>query len=165
MAVGEGVTAATGLGVSLKWPNDVLVDRRKLAGILAEGVGLGTPGQSIVLGIGINVTEASFPPSLAGRATSIAGELGRPIDRGDVLAAVLAALAARYRLLLEARYDDVLNAWRQRAPAAHGVAVEWDAPSGPIGGITAGIDAAGALLIRTPEGRLERVIAGEVRWR
>lgn len=163
VAVGEGITTATGLDVSLKWPNDVLVERRKLAGILAEAVALGTPAQSIVLGIGINVDEASFPPAIATRATSIATELGRPVDRGEVLAAVLVALSEQYRRLLEARYDDVLGDWRARSPWASGAQVEWDSPHGPMRGITTDVDNTGALLVRTPE-RVERIIAGEVRW-
>lgn len=163
VAVGEGITAATGLPVSLKWPNDVLVERRKLAGILAEAVALGTPAQAVVLGIGINVHEASFPPAIADRATSLAGELGRPVDRGDVLAFVLTSLAAQYRALLEGRYDDVLNAWRARAPWAIGHAVRWDGPNGPMQGTTAGVDVSGALLVRTQMG-VERIISAELRW-
>lgn len=163
LAVAEGVVVATGLDVTLKWPNDVLVDRRKLAGVLAEGVALGTPSQAVVLGIGINVGEASFPPAIAARATSLTGELGRVVDRGDVLAAVLVALADRYRQLLDGRYDEVLTAWRGRAPWASGAEVEWDTACGPARGITAGIDDSGALLVRTAAGT-ERLIAGNVRW-
>lgn len=163
VAVGEGIRNATGLDVSLKWPNDVLVERRKVAGILAEGVGLGLPAQAIVLGIGINVREASLPATIASRATSLAGELGRAVDHGDVLAAVLAALADQYRRLLDGRYDEVLRAWRLRAPWATGAEVEWDTPQGVMRGVTTGIDDSGALLVRTPAGT-ERLIAGEVRW-
>jgi BirA family transcriptional regulator, biotin operon repressor / biotin---[acetyl-CoA-carboxylase] ligase len=164
VAVAEGVTASTGLNVGLKWPNDVLVERRKLAGVLAEGVALGTSAQSVVLGIGINVSEAALPTPIVRRATSLAAELGRVVDRGDVLAAVLAALARQYRSLLDARYDDVLNAWRVQAPSSVGTEIEWDAPHGVSRGVTAGIDDSGALLVRTTSG-VERIIAGEIRWR
>ncbi|MCA1583546.1 MAG: biotin--[acetyl-CoA-carboxylase] ligase [Acidobacteria bacterium] len=163
VAVSEGIETATGLDVSLKWPNDLLVGRRKLAGILAEGVELGTSTQAVVLGIGINVNEAAFPAPIADRVTSIAAELGRTLDRGHILSAVLTALARQYQVLLHARYDDVLADWRKRAPSAFGREVEWDTRNGVLSGVTAGLDDGGALLVRTRQG-LERVIAGEVRW-
>jgi len=163
VGVADGIVAATGLHAQLKWPNDVLVGRRKLAGILAEGIAVGTPEQAIVLGVGINVSVASFPPEIAMRATSLETELGRSIDRGEVLAQTLVGLAHWYRALLEARYDEVLQAWRKGAPSAVGTTVEWTTAHGLQSGVTAGIDDAGALLVRTTTGT-ERLIAGEVVW-
>jgi BirA family transcriptional regulator, biotin operon repressor / biotin---[acetyl-CoA-carboxylase] ligase len=163
VGVTDGVLASTGLHTELKWPNDVLVGRRKLAGILAEGIGLGTPDQAVVLGVGLNVSAAAYPPDVATRATSLETELGRDIDRGEVLAQTLVATARWYRALLEARYDEVLQAWRAAAPSAIGTTVTWTTPQGSQTGVTAGIDESGALLVRTPHGT-ERLIAGEVTW-
>ncbi len=163
VGVAEGIRASTGLRTELKWPNDVLVSRRKLAGILAEGVAVGTSEQAVILGVGVNVSAAAYPPDVAARATSLETELGRPIDRGEVLAQTLAAVADRYRALLEARYDEVLRAWRNAAPSATGTTVEWTTPHGRFMGTTAGIDESGALLVRTSSG-IERLIAGEVTW-
>ena len=98
VAVTDGIASATGLSTHVKWPNDVHVSGRKLAGILAEGA-----ASHVVLGLGINVQPASYPPDVAQRATSIEAELGRPVDRGLVLADCLAALASRYRELHENR--------------------------------------------------------------
>lgn len=163
VGVAEGVAAATGLRTELKWPNDVLVGRRKLAGILAEGVAVGTPAQAVVLGVGLNILSSAYPPDVAKRATSLEDELGRPVDRGEVLAQVLVALARWYRVLCEARYDEVLDAWRAAAPSAVGATIEWATPRGVRRGVTAGVDESGALLVRTSEG-VERLIAGEVTW-
>lgn len=163
VGVVDGVAAATGLPAQLKWPNDLLVGRRKLAGILAEGVAVGTPEQAVVLGVGLNVSSSAYPPDVATRATSIESELGRPIDRGEVLVQTLVGIAHWYRALLEARYDDVLRAWRAAAPSANGAAVQWTTAAGPQSGVTAGVDESGALLVRTPHG-MERLIAGEVTW-
>jgi BirA family biotin operon repressor/biotin-[acetyl-CoA-carboxylase] ligase len=163
VGVAEGIAASTGLQTELKWPNDVLVGRRKLAGILAEGVAVGTPEQAVVLGVGLNVSTASFAPAIATRATSLDTELGRAVDRGEVLAQALVGIARWYRALLEARYDEVLKAWRRAAPSAVGTTVAWTTPHGSLTGVTAGIDDDGALLVRTPAG-LERLIAGEVTW-
>ena len=113
VALVEGVRHATGLTPSLKWPNDLYVARRKLAGILAEGI-----GDSVVLGYGINISTASFPPDLGDRATSLETELGRVVDRPRVFAETLAALASRYGDLLAGRFDAILDAWRARASRA-----------------------------------------------
>jgi biotin-(acetyl-CoA carboxylase) ligase len=80
-----------------------------------------------------------------------------------VFAETLAALAARYDDLLAGRFDAILDAWRARAPACQGARVSWTTPAGEQTGITAGIDDHGALLIKTAD-RIERVVAGEVRW-
>lgn len=163
VGVVNGIAAATGLPAQLKWPNDVLVGRRKLAGILAEGIAVGTPEQAVVLGVGLNISAGAYPPEIAVRATSLETELGRAVDRGEVLAQTLVAIAHWYRALLEARYDEVLEAWRSAAPSAVGTTVEWTTPQGPQIGVTAGVDDAGALLVRTSQG-IERLIAGEVTW-
>jgi BirA family biotin operon repressor/biotin-[acetyl-CoA-carboxylase] ligase len=142
----------------LKWPNDLIVDRRKLAGILAEGVAIGTADQAVVIGVGVNMQPAAYPPDVAARATSLEGELGKTIDRGMVLTEILIALTDRLATL-ERRPGDILQAWRAASPNAIGTRVEWDGKHGT----TAGIDDTGALLVKTTAG-VERIIAGEVRW-
>jgi BirA family biotin operon repressor/biotin-[acetyl-CoA-carboxylase] ligase len=158
VALVEGVARATGLTPALKWPNDLYVGRRKLAGILAEGA-----GGAVVLGYGINVGVASFPRELADGVTSIESELGRAVDRPRVLVETLAALAARYADLLAGRFDVILDAWRAQAPGCHGARVSWTTPEGAHTGITTGIDDQGALLVKT-ERRVERIVAGALTW-
>ena len=89
VAVAGGIRAATGLPVQIKWPNDIVAvgtagfrARRKLAGILAEAASGPDGVQHIVIGMGINLRPASFPPELADRASSIETELGRDVDPG-----------------------------------------------------------------------------------
>ena len=159
VAIAEGISAATGLAVDLKWPNDLVVGRRKLAGILAEG----TAHDAIVLGYGINIATTAFPPEISDRATSIQSELGRAIDRHQVFAETLAALAERYQDLLDGRFDAILGAWRRRAPRALGARVRWATQSGEQSGITEGIDDRGALLVRVGD-RVERIVSGELVW-
>ena len=159
VAIAEGVAAATGLRPDLKWPNDLQVARRKLAGILAEGAA----GHQVVLGYGINVAAAAFPPELQERTTSLESELGRAIGRADVLVETLAALSTRYEDLLAGRFDVILDAWRALSPSAAGRRVSWTTNAGSFSGVTAGIDDHGALLVRV-DGGIERVVAGEVVW-
>jgi len=159
VALAEGIATATGLRVDLKWPNDVQVSRRKLAGVLAEG----SPGEAVVLGYGINVAAAAFPPALRDCATSLEFELGRSVDRPLVLVETLAALSRRYEDLLAGRFDAILDGWRALAPGASGAQVSWTTHAARLSGITAGIDGNGALLVRVGD-RLERIVAGEVTW-
>ncbi len=158
VALAEAVEAMTALPVVLKWPNDLQVTRRKLAGILAEAV---APG--VVLGYGINVGGMAYPPELGDRATSLESEVGRPVDRAQLWVETLAALSRRYEDLLDGRFDAILDAWRNRAPASRGARVTWDTPEGPRAGVSDGIDDGGALLVRVGD-RTERIVAGEVTW-
>ena len=162
VALAEAVERATGLAVDVKWPNDLYIARRKLAGILAEAAGGGSE-EPIVLGYGINVGPAAYPPELRDRATSLESELGRHVDRPLLLVESLASLARRYDDLLEGRFDAILDAWRARAPGSTGARVSWTTASGASTGVTAGIDDDGALLVRVGD-RTERIVAGEVTW-
>ncbi len=161
LAIAEGIQAATGLRVEVKWPNDLYIRARKLAGVLAEASG--SPSRLVVVGYGVNVQSTAYPPELRDRVTSLESELGRPIDRLLIFAETLAAFAARYADLLAGRYDAILDAWRSRAPAATGARVSWTTPQGVVTGVTSGIDADGTLLVRT-SGGVERIVAGEVNW-
>lgn len=163
VALAEGIDQATGLHVDLKWPNDLQVTRRKLGGILAESSGTGDSSDTVVVGYGLNVLSTAFPPALRDRSTSIESELGRAIDRHQLLAETLAALSRRYEDLLAGRFDAILDAWRRLAPAASGARVEWTTNAGTASGVTAGIDDLGALLVRAGD-RVERIVSGEVLW-
>jgi BirA family biotin operon repressor/biotin-[acetyl-CoA-carboxylase] ligase len=164
VALSEGIEVSTGLRVDLKWPNDLYVAQRKLAGILAEASG--RPPDPVVVGYGINVASSAFPPDLCERATSLESELGRPTDRFLVFAETVAALATRYDDLLAGRFDAILDAWRRRAPRATGARVSWTDSTGTRSGVTAGIDEDGALLVRIDArpGQIERIVSGQLTW-
>lgn len=168
VAVAEGIRVATGLPAEIKWPNDILLAaglgrHRKVAGLLAEGSSGSGGLQHVVLGIGINIRDAAYPPEVAGRATSLETELGRPVDAGTVLAECLCGLAARVRDLTNGPPGLVLGRWTQLAPTVSGARVEWDTPAGQRSGTTAGIGEDGALLVRTPAG-VERIVSSSLRW-
>jgi BirA family biotin operon repressor/biotin-[acetyl-CoA-carboxylase] ligase len=146
VALADGIETATGLKVRLKWPNDLYVARRKLGGILAE-----SSGGVVVVGYGLNVAEASYPPELRDRVTSLESELGRLPSRERPVEDVLAG-----------RFDAILNGWRARANAA-GASVEWDGPNERRSGRVIDIDEDGALLVKGGCS-IERIVAGEVRW-
>jgi BirA family biotin operon repressor/biotin-[acetyl-CoA-carboxylase] ligase len=167
VAVAEGIQAASGAEARVKWPNDVYLGASpvsgKVAGILAESGVSGTRVDHVVVGIGINVQPAALPPDVARRATSVEGELGRPVDRGAIFAEVCAALWQRYRQLVAGEAGGVLEGWRARGAATMGRRVEWDDAAGTGRGMAKDIDDSGALVVATADG-VVRVSSGDVRW-
>jgi BirA family biotin operon repressor/biotin-[acetyl-CoA-carboxylase] ligase len=163
VAMAEGIQAATGLTPRLKWPNDLYMDGRKLAGILAEAGTSANGVQHVVLGCGVNLMPAAYPPDVATRATSIESELGRAVDRGLIVVECLAALQDRYRDLQSNASAGVIARWRNRAVTTFGRRVEWDVAGVTRQGVAEDIDETGALLVRDGQSRA-RVISGEVRW-
>jgi BirA family biotin operon repressor/biotin-[acetyl-CoA-carboxylase] ligase len=165
VALADGIRAATGLTLHLKWPNDLVADgslTRKVAGILAEGGAAPDGSPWVVLGFGINVLSASLPRDVVTRASSLEQELGRQVDRGLVFAECLAALAERYRKLQEGAAALVVADWRLRAAATLGRSVEWNDGT-TRRGVAEDVDEHGSLIIRTGTGTV-RIISGELRW-
>jgi BirA family biotin operon repressor/biotin-[acetyl-CoA-carboxylase] ligase len=162
VAVAEGIRRATGLPCEIKWPNDIGPTgdlRRKLAGILAEAT-TGVGGVShVILGFGINLQPAAYPPEIASRATAIEAELGRPADGALVVAETLASLATQVRRIVAGDAASVLARWQELSPSASGRTIASDGWKGT----TAGIDADGALLVRVGM-QLQRIVSGEIRW-
>jgi len=164
VAVAESLRRSAGLDAAIKWPNDVVVERRKVCGILAEASVGGGGLRHVILGYGINVLPAAYPADIADRATSVEAELGRPVDRAAVFAESLACLAERLRTLSAGGFTGILERWRTLSPSSVGHPVEVVADGGWLPATTVGIDDEGALLVSVG-GEVRRVIAGEVRWK
>ncbi len=160
LAVAESVDAF-GVAATVKWPNDVRVGGRKLAGVLAEA-SWRTSRPAVILGIGLNVQQAAFPPALADRAVSLRQLTGHPVDRLAPLAPLLDRLATRLadaegnpeRLVrdVEQRLESVGEVVAVRVPGV-------DRP--PLEGTVLGVAADGALRLRTDAGEVH-ARAGEV---
>ena len=164
VAVAEAIEVSTGLRPTLKWPNDIYVSNRKVAGLLAEAnAPTDQDIQFVILGIGINIAPAAYPPDVAARATSLEAELGRAVDRGLLLTECLASLAEQYADLRNGRSGLVMDGWRRRAAPLLGRAVRWEADGVAREGVAENIDESGALIVLTLAGPV-RVIAGEVVW-
>ncbi|HEX4160762.1 MAG TPA: biotin--[acetyl-CoA-carboxylase] ligase [Rhizomicrobium sp.] len=146
--------------VSLKWPNDVLVHGRKIAGILLESAG-NAPGRPDWLAIGIGANLAAHPTDVEFPATSLAA-LGAQVPAPQEALASLAAQWARwYELWMERGFGPVRDAWLARA-AGLGTRIRARLAGGETHGMFEGIDEGGALLLRESPGRLRVISAGEV---
>lgn len=165
LAAADAVEQKAGLRVDLKWPNDLIVRSsssgwKKLAGVLTEADVIRERPAFVIVGIGINVNI--FPrdlPALAPDATSILAETGQWTDRTHLVAALLTGVEQRYKLL-EAGQTPFVE-WRARL-ATLGRQVRATLADGVLTGIAEGVDEEGALLLRTPEGDLRRLLAADV---
>ena len=161
LAAAEAVEQAAGVPAQVKWPNDVLLNGRKAVGVLAGAVHVGERPGAVVLGIGMNVNQQAFPPELDGRATSVALEAGRLLDRAALLAALLATLEARYDALHAA--EPLVAAFEQRmAGLGQPVTVRHPGTLRPVvDGVIRGVAPDGALRLGTATGE-QRLYAGDV---
>ena len=160
LAAADAVAAIAGTQPGLKWPNDLLLDGKKLAGVLTE---LGFAGDQlawVVVGVGLNVNaDFAGQADLADTATSLSMAVGRPVSRLRLLHAYLAGVEARYQALRAGQSPH--REWAARL-ATLGQAVTVHAPDGVYQGIAEGVDEAGALLLRQSSGEAVRILAGDV---
>ncbi|HTR50174.1 MAG TPA: biotin--[acetyl-CoA-carboxylase] ligase [Kofleriaceae bacterium] len=164
LAIGIGVcdaARAAGVPAVLKWPNDVLVGDKKLAGVLVEAQSQGSRLDAAIVGIGINVT-GPLDPSVADRATCLAdaGADPRVIDRDAFLASLLAHVERWIDHYIAVGVPEIVAAWEQRM--ATGLAARATVDGAPLTGQVAGLDRDGALLLRDDAGRVHRVRSGDV---
>ncbi len=152
-----------GVEAQIKWPNDVLVDDRKVAGILTELSAEPDLVHWVVLGIGVNLNAApeDFPDDVRDVATSLAEERGQLVPRALFTAALLSSLEQWLDLHAAEGFGPIRDAWRERAGTL-GREVRVEADGGEISGVAEDLDEAGALLVRTRAG-VVHVRAGDVR--
>ncbi len=152
-----------GLSPQIKWPNDVLLNGRKVCGILAEAVWLGERLDCVVLGIGLNVTPASVPPAecLSFPATSVETESGKRVNRPCLLADILRSLIGWRDRMAEHAF---LQAWEERL-AFRGQEVQILGGETPLSGTVEGLEADGGLRLRLANGEVRQVSVGEVHLR
>jgi BirA family biotin operon repressor/biotin-[acetyl-CoA-carboxylase] ligase len=162
VAAAEAIERCTELRVGLKWPNDLQIGPRKLGGILVESELSDAAVNWIVIGCGINVNwEPRTIPELADRASSLSAELGRPIDRRELLRALLSRLDARYLDLRRGARSALLHDWRERLITL-GQPVSAETPQGQLLGVAIDVTPEGALVLRDQHGQQHLISAGDV---
>ena len=162
VALADAIEDGLGLAAAIKWPNDVLLGGKKVAGILAES-GTDTTGAPFaVVGIGMNVNHEAedFPAELRARAGSLRMATGRVIDRPAMAAAVLRALDGRFSQI-EGAYTEIIAATARRSSLL-GRWIQVQSGTEVIEGMAEELDADGHLLLRDGDGMIRRLSAGEV---
>lgn len=162
ISVAETLIERNVSGVDIKWPNDVLVNGRKLCGILVESVSTGASAPRIIVGIGVNLNHQSFYDELCLTATSLRIETGRMTSVDQFRDQLLQRLAVWYARWKSGEVKMILEHWQQLSTYSHGqhVAISLDAES--FEGETCGLTEDGALVVRLAQGSLRTVLAGEI---
>ena len=161
-AAQHALSTATGLGVDIRWPNDLLVNGKKVSGILTEmSAELGRL-HAVVLGIGINVNHSEMPAELRPTATSLRIESQRIWSRVQILVALLKELERHYHLLLEKGNAAIAERWAAASTYAKGKRVRIVTAEAETLATTAGLDPSGGLRVRYDDGREETLVAGEI---
>jgi len=167
VATARALSDVSGLKCLIKWPNDILLRGKKLAGILAEMEGEGARVGFVILGIGVNVNwrREDFPADLGGTATSLRAESGKEISRAAAAAGILRELEKEYTAFMREGFSSRLKDEWNRISWINGKEVTLSLPEGEISGRALGLDTDGALLLLDGKGKTRRFIAGDVSLR
>ena len=158
LATAEAISKTAAIGCDLRWPNDVLINDRKCAGILAqlEPVGL-------ITGIGINVNQVSFPADLQTIATSLRIATGKEHSREALLDALIESVGTFLHTLMSEGKEPILRAFSAASSYVHGRRVAVEQAGATLTGTTEGLDPQGFLILRETTGKRTLILAGGVR--
>ena len=158
LAVSEAILKACDVSTDLRWPNDVLIQSRKCAGILTQ-----LEGPAIIAGIGINVNHAAFPDKLSSIATSLRMATERMHSRERLLVELVSSIASFCSLLEKQGREPILEMFSRASSFVYGRRVYVDQGHAMLQGTTAGLDPSGFLMLRGDDGKQNVIIAGGVR--
>jgi len=168
VAVCRAIERKVGLKPQIKWPNDILLDDKKVGGILSETgpIKQTSSGQQtlVVVGIGLNIKEPAggFPPDLKEKATALSEHQDKAVVMEDLVLPIADDLDRGVALLEKGAFPQILKEWMRR-DAGHGKVLTWVTPLGQeVTGISLGPDAEGILRIRDQAGIIHKVLSGDV---
>jgi BirA family biotin operon repressor/biotin-[acetyl-CoA-carboxylase] ligase len=160
-ALRRAIKLQTGWSPEIKWPNDILMGGKKVAGILTEMSAELDRVRYIILGIGVDVNVSEFPPDLRKIATSLRLETGKPVSRAELAVHILRELDRDYALICAGKFAGLADEWEGFCTTI-GRVVTVQLGSRQVQGCVESLDADGALLLRSEHGHLERIIGGDV---
>jgi len=162
IALAEAVELLLPEAPEVKWPNDILWQGRKLAGILVESSVDCEQVLHVALGIGLNVNQVEFPAEITSRAVSLRLATGKPWDRAEVLATLLGRLEIWMDHLADRRTDWLISSWQRFAPWI-GQQIAVRSGNQELVGTALGLAPQGALRLQDPQGKIHSVVSGDVR--
>jgi BirA family biotin operon repressor/biotin-[acetyl-CoA-carboxylase] ligase len=158
----SAIQAQTGLSAELKWPNDILMDGKKVGGILTEMHAEPTQVRFVIVGIGINTNQEKFPGDIASVATSLRKESGRTHSRLELLVRLLNEFESDYNRFLREGARYVVDRFERVSSFASGKRVRVETGFETYFGTTAGLTSDGLLQVKREEGPVTMVVAGDV---
>jgi BirA family transcriptional regulator, biotin operon repressor / biotin---[acetyl-CoA-carboxylase] ligase len=163
VALRAAIESRTGLKAEIKWPNDILIAGKKVAGILTELSAELDRIKYVLVGIGVdvNLTAEDFSPELRAQATSLRIELGKPVVRIELAAAILRELDRQYGRMLDGQFSSVADEWESHCSTL-GQRLVIQVGQRRWCGRAESLGEDGALLLRTDHGHLERIVGGDV---
>ncbi|MGN1148227.1 MAG: biotin--[acetyl-CoA-carboxylase] ligase [Lachnospiraceae bacterium] len=162
LAVWEAMEETYEAKAGIKWPNDIVLQGKKVTGILTEMSMQGEDIQHVVIGVGINVKKQEFAPEIAERATSLEAELGREISRALLLEKIMEHFEKDYEAFCQTYDLSLLMETYNACLVNCGREVRVLDPAGEYTGLAQRINEKGELLVQTPDGKVQEVYAGEV---
>ncbi|MGZ9584073.1 biotin--[acetyl-CoA-carboxylase] ligase [Paenibacillus marinisediminis] len=165
VAVCRAIKRVVNVPIGIKWPNDLLIENRKVCGILLESSAEDERLVNVIAGIGIdvNIDERDYPEHLLDIATSLKREAGHEIDRATLLAEILLEWEQLYKLYEEQGFGPIRTIWEANSVMI-GRHVQLKTPYGEAAGTAQGLDESGALVLLGPEGLYQKVFSGDVRF-
>lgn len=162
LSVAEGIRRVSGVKAEIKWPNDIVINKKKVCGILTEMATEIECVHYVVIGVGINVNQQHFPDEIKEMATSLYNETGNTYKRSELIAAVLEQFEKNYEAFLKAGdlsdvkevYDSILVNCGQEVKVLE--------PGNEYRAVAEGINKTGELIVTLPDGQKKNVFAGEV---
>lgn len=166
VATADAIEKYSGLRPSIKWPNDLLLRKRKVAGLLNEIHSETDHVHFVILGMGVNlnVDEKGFPRAIRVKATSLKREMGRSVSRRAFAVLVLEELERWYETFLKGGGSPVLKAWRERA-RIQGKRVRVTSFGEVLIGRAVDIDSDGALILTAKGEKRKRIVAGDIEYK
>jgi BirA family transcriptional regulator, biotin operon repressor / biotin---[acetyl-CoA-carboxylase] ligase len=161
VSVVRTLTRSVGVIPGIKWPNDLILNGKKLGGILTEMETESDQIRYLVVGLGLNVNNPDFPPELAGTATSLFQEKGRPFQRVPLLKTWLEEFENLYLRFLARGFPEILEEWKQHSVTL-GKYVAVRQGTRHLEGLALEVAADGALLLETARGEVMKVTSGEI---
>lgn len=163
VSVAQAIENKTGFTPSVKWPNDLLLNDKKFCGILSEIEFINNRIHFIILGIGINTDHKmnDFSEVLRHHATSLRIEIGHKIDRVSLFAEIINLLEQHYYYAIEYGFEMIISSWKKRCPLL-GKNIRVFLQDHPYYGKFEDLDENGCLLLRSRDGELKKIVAGDL---
>lgn len=162
LSVVQAIQQISGVEAGIKWPNDVVLNKKKLVGILTEMSARPEGIEYVVIGVGVNANTTDFPEQIVDKATSLKAELGKSIHRPTYIAAIIKTFEKNYQIFRQTQDLSGLMKDYEKVLLNQNQPVRVLEPGNEYEGIARGINNMGELLVEKENGRCEAVYAGEV---